>query len=91
MNAVDAVVPISVAVITAAGASVAGIVQLVKLRKENTEQHATAVSHIEQTHRMISDMHQDVRDIRDDVQQVRSDLDRHLGEHEAMQPYRRVK
>lgn len=91
MTAAEIVVPITVAFIGAAGASVAGIVQLVKLRKENTEQHATAVSHIEQTHRMISEMHDDVRDIRSGVQQVRSDLDRHLGEHEAMKPYRRVK
>ena len=91
MRAADVVVPIIVALITSAGASLAGIVQLLKFRKENTEQHDTAVERIEHTHKLLGKVHDDVRDIRTNVQQVRSDLDRHLGEHDATSSFRRVK
>lgn len=85
MNATEIAVPITVALITAViPATITAVVQVRRLRKENTQQH-------DQNHSLLKTIHEDVKDVRDDVKQVRSDLDRHLGEHDAMKPYRRVK
>lgn len=85
MNTGDAVVAITVATLTAVvPASIAAVVQVVRLRRENTEQH-------DANHELLTVIHEDVKDVRADVKQVRSDLDRHLGEHEATALYRRVK
>ena len=88
MDAAQIIVPIIVALITAGIPAAMGFR---KLRRENTEQHSTAIGHIEEQRMILEAIHTDVREIRHDVQGVRSDLDRHLGEHDALKPYRRVK
>lgn len=88
MDAAQIVVPICVALITAGIPAAMGFR---KLRRENTEQHSTAIGHIEEQRMILNSIHDDVREVRNDMKQVRSDLDRHLGEHEASKPYRRVK
>ena len=84
-------VPIAVATITASGAVVAALVQIHRLRRENTEQHDRNVEHLQANHALLTTIHDDVKDVRQDIKQVRSDLDKHLGEHEASKTFRRVK
>jgi uncharacterized protein (DUF3084 family) len=92
MNTAEIVVPIAVATITAViPASIAALVQVRKLRRENTEQHDKNVEHLQANHALLTTIHDDVKDVRQDIKQVRSDLDKHLGEHEATKAFRRVK
>jgi hypothetical protein len=89
MHIVDyVIVPIVVALISA---GIPALLAIRKWRKENAEQHAVNVDSIAQQRMLLETIHDDVKDVRDDVKQVRSDLDRHIGEHEAMQNFRRVK
>jgi hypothetical protein len=82
------IVPIIVALITA---GIPALLAVRKWRRENADQHAVNLGNIAQQRMLLETIHHDVRDVRDDVKQVRSDLDRHIGEHEALMPYRRVK
>jgi hypothetical protein len=91
MNGAEIAVPITAAFVTASGAVAAALVQLRRLRRENSEQHDRNMQRLDANHELLSTIHDDVREVRADVKQVRSDLDKHLGEHEAMQPFRRVR
>ena len=92
MSTPEVIVPITVALITAVvPATIAALVQIQRLRRENTAQHARNVDALSSNHELLTVIHDDVKDVRSDVKQVRSDLDRHLGEHEATKTFRRVK
>lgn len=91
MSPSEIITPIAVASISAFGAIGAALVQIKRLRRENTEQHARNVKRLDANHELLTAIHDDVKEVRHDVKEVRSDLDRHLGEHEASKAFRRVK
>lgn len=88
MNILVVLVPVIVALITA---GIPAWVAVHKWRHENAQQHAQNLDKLTHHNALLERVHLDVHEMKHDVKQVRSDLDRHLGEHDAQQTYKRLR
>jgi hypothetical protein len=63
------------------GATTGAIVQLVRLRRENTEQHAEGRALVTDVRDRLLDLHTSVNQVDDKVDQLDARLDRHENVH----------